>query len=258
MRAVFAGWLCLTIATQAFADEASFVDTFETFDTERWYISDGWSNGSHQSCTWSNRNVRHENAQIILSLTDEQKGERAFSCAEIQTKAFFGYGTYEVRMKAAAANPGIVSAFFTFTGPPHGNPHDELDFEFIGDRLHTVDATYHAKGNGGRPAAVNLDFDATTGFHDYAIHWTPDRITWYADGKVVREVAKTDGEDYPTTPGKIYISLWSGSPELKDWLREFHYPGKPLEAEYQRIAFTKLGDPCQFSQSIVCTRQPQK
>lgn len=111
MRAVFAGWLCLTIATQAFADEASFVDTFETFDTERWYISDGWSNGSHQSCTWSNRNVRHENAQIILSLTDEQKGERAFSCAEIQTKAFFGYGTYEVRMKAAAANPESYRPF---------------------------------------------------------------------------------------------------------------------------------------------------
>ena len=31
----------------------SFVDDFKSFDRSRWYVSDGWNNGSHQNCTWS-------------------------------------------------------------------------------------------------------------------------------------------------------------------------------------------------------------
>ena len=70
---------------------------------------------------------------VTLSLTDEPFGERKFSCAEIRTKAAYGYGTYEVRMRGAAG-AGVNSTFFTYVGPPFGEglPHDEIDFEFLG------------------------------------------------------------------------------------------------------------------------------
>jgi len=48
----------------------------------------------------------------------------------IVQKSFFGYGYYEVRMKAAK-NVGIVSSFFTYTGPSDNNPWDEIDIEFF-------------------------------------------------------------------------------------------------------------------------------
>lgn len=247
--------LCLLPLAPALAAESgsSFFDKFEALDTKRWFISNGWSNGAHQSCVWSKDNIRLVEDRIELSLTDVRRGDLAFSCGELQSREFFGYGTYEVRMKPAALNPGIVSAFFTFTGPPHGTPHDEIDFEFIANRGHAVDASYHAKGNGGRILSVPLEFDARAGYNDYAFHWTPDRLTWYANGKVLRDVTRSEGEEYPTTPGKIIISLWSGSEKLKDWLGIFAYPGAPLVASYEHIAFTKLGDDCQFPESLVCT-----
>lgn len=248
--------LLISSISPALADGSSFVDTFESrLDRERWYISDGWSNGAHQSCIWSADNVRLVDEKIVLTLSDTPRNDRAFSCGELQTTAFYGYGTFEVRMKAAPAYPGMVSAFFTYTGPPHGEIHDEIDFEFIGARENSVDASFHSKGNGGSILPVALDFDPRDGFNDFAIHWTPNRLTWYANGKVLREVLRSNVEKYPVTPGKIIISIWSGSDTLNDWLGPFTYPGQPVTASYDRIAFTKLGDACQFPDSLVCQFQ---
>ena len=80
----------------------SFVDKFATLDKARWYISHGWSNGPHQNCTWLDANV-HVNASAMLSLTNVPTGDRQFSCAELQTREFYGYGTYEVRVRPVAA-----------------------------------------------------------------------------------------------------------------------------------------------------------
>ena len=49
---------------------------------------------------------------------------------------------YEVRMRAAAATPGVVSAFFTFMRPPH----DELDIEFVGKHPKQVQLNYFVNG----------------------------------------------------------------------------------------------------------------
>ena len=32
----------------------SFIENFDSMDRSFWYVSDGWNNGSHQNCTWSN------------------------------------------------------------------------------------------------------------------------------------------------------------------------------------------------------------
>lgn len=238
----------------ALAEGSSFFDTFEgRLDRERWYISDGWSNGTHQSCVWSDQNVRLVEDKLVLTLSDMPRKDHPFSCGELQTTAFYGYGTYEVRMKAAPANSGMVSAFFTYTGQPHGEIHDEIDFEFIGSRKNSVDASFHSKGNGGSIVPVDLPFDPRTDFNDFAFHWTPERLTWYANGRVLREVNRSDVEKYPTTPGKIIVSIWSGTQQIDDWLGPFTYPGQPVVASFDRIAFTKLGDSCQFPESLVCS-----
>ena len=245
--------LCILPVSSALAEPASFYDTFDKLDIEgRWWISDGWSNGSHQSCVWSTENARLIDGKVELLLTDVPRKDNPYSCGELQSHDFYGYGTYEVRMKPAPPTSGLVSAFFTYTGSPHGNPHDEIDFEFVAARERSVDATYHANGT-SYVDSKPLDFDAEAGFHDYAFHWTPDSITWYADGKLLREVKRSEDAEFPTTPGKIYISVWTGTKELNSWLGPFVYPGEPLVASYEHIAYTKLGDDCQFPESIVCT-----
>lgn len=242
---------------------ASFVERFETFRQSRWVVSDGWTNGEHQNCTWSAKNLSAAERNVELILRDAPRTEPSpaklpFTCAEIQTRETFGYGTYEVRMRAARPSvPGLVSAFFTYIGPTSEGPapHDEIDFEFIGKDAGAVELNFFASGVGNHSKIVKLGFDATQTMADYAFEWLPDGIRWYVNGALVHEVTRIEGSPFPVTPGKIIISIWSGH-GLDQWLGAFQYPGKPLAARYELIAYTKPGDPCQFPESIVC--KPRK
>ncbi len=232
----------------------SFVDTFESFDRERWYISHGWSNGAHQSCAWFNRNVKLlSSKEVMLSLTDETLADHKYTCAEIQTVDKFGYGTYEVRMRPAKAS-GTVSAFFNYVGSnSEGKGQDEIDIEFLGKDTSTVQLNYFVNGDGNHAKVEQLGFDASTRIESYAYEWLPDSIRWFINGKLVHEVKAEPGKPMPKRPGKIYISLWSGAgAETENWLGPFKYPGTALTAVYDRVAFTAAGEPCQFEGSVVC------
>jgi endo-1,3-1,4-beta-glycanase ExoK len=231
----------------------SFVDRFEHLDRGRWYISNGWTNGAHQNCIWSAQNVKGEQG-VQLTLLDKATAERPFTCAEIQSMKFLGYGAYEVRMRAVA-NPGTVTAFFTYTGPPHGAgvPWDEIDFEILGKTPRGLFLNYFTAGR-KHEQPVPLAFDATAQPNTYAFVWLPGSIRWFANGKLVRSVRATADDPVPSRAQKLYLSLWNGtSPGMDAWLGRFTYPGTPLVASYEYVAFTRVDDPCQFPESIVCT-----
>ena len=61
----------------------------------------------------------------------------------------------------------------------------------------------------------------------------------------------TDPAKLPSHASKIYLSLW-GSDTLKSWMGAFADPGAPVAAEIDRVAFTALGEACQFPESVVC------
>jgi endo-1,3-1,4-beta-glycanase ExoK len=236
------------------AEGKSFVENFSKLSEQRWYISDGWTNGPHQNCTWQKRNVHVSLHGLSLELTDNAVKTTPYSCAEIQTRAVFGYGTYETRVRAVGA-PGVVTALFSYVGPSAVSklPHDEIDFEFLGKDKHAVQLNYFSNGKGGHEYMARFDFDASATFNDYAFEWLPDRIRWFINGKLVHEVHAKAGERFPAQPSKIFLSLWNGvGDNMNQWLGKFVYPGQPLVATYEYVAFTKLGEPCQFPKSIVC------
>lgn len=254
-----AACIALEAAMQApgLADPApsggAFVDRFTTLDPARWFASNGWSNGAYHNCTWSAANVKVNNL-VQLALSNQPSKDRPFTCAEVQSRAFYSYGTFEVRMRPAPG-AGVNSTFFIYTGRPHGNPHDEIDFEFLGKDPKGVFLNYFASGRSD-PQTVNFDFDATGAAHDYAFKWTPDSIQWFADGRLIREVKKSSETNIPTTPQKLYISIWTGTGwDQEAWMGRFEYPGQPLIAEYEYVAYTPLGAPCQFPSSIACRDQ---
>ncbi|MFC3206265.1 endo-1,3-1,4-beta-glycanase ExoK [Aquamicrobium soli] len=244
----------LVAAPAQAAEGKSFVENFDKLNTARWYISDGWANGDHQNCTWSKKQVSVKDGRLRLGFAKEKIKDRDYVCGEVQTNQRFSYGTFEVRMKAVAGS-GLNTGFFTYIGPVHKQPHDEIDFEVLGKDPSKVQINRYVDGKSRGPAdLVEVPGGADRDFHDYAFVWQKDRIAWYVDSKLGGEV--TDPAVLPSHPSKIYLSVW-GSDTLKSWMGAFSDPGQPLAAEVERVSFTAEGDACQFPESIVCKTQSQ-
>jgi endo-1,3-1,4-beta-glycanase ExoK len=231
------------------AKSKSFVENFDKLDRKRWFVSDGWTNGDHQNCTWSKGQVSIAEGIVKLAFGKQRLKDRDYVCGEIQTYRRFGYGVYEARFKAAAGS-GLNTGFFSYIGPVHKQPHDEIDFEVLGKDPSKVQLNQYVNGKSvGGEMLVDIAGGADQGFNDYAFVWEKNRIRWYVNGELVHE--ETDPAKLPSHESKIYLSLW-GSDTLKSWMGTFVDPGVPVAAEIDRVAFTAAGEPCQFQESVAC------
>lgn len=207
-----------------------FWEPLSYHNTSTWEKADGYSNGSMFNCTWRANNATFtSDGKLRLALTSPSNNK--FDGAEYRTKFKAGYGKYEVSMKPAK-NPGIVSSFFTYTGPTDGTPWDEIDIEFLGKDTTKVQFNYYTNGVGGHEKIINLGFDASQGYHTYAFDWQPGSITWYVDG-VVKHKATSN---IPTNPGKIMMNLWNGT-GVDSWLGAYN-GADPLYAYYDWVKYT--------------------
>ncbi|MEF2070638.1 glycoside hydrolase family 16 protein [Consotaella sp. CSK11QG-6] len=226
----------------------SFVDRFDTLNTSRWYVSDGWANGDYQNCLWSKSQVSISDGILHLGYGPQPSEDRDYACSEIQTRQRYGYGIYEARMKTAAG-PGLNSSLFSYVGPTDKQPHDEIDFEILGKDASQVQLNYYADGKGGHETLVPVPGGADAGFNDYAFVWEEGRIRWYINGELVEEAS--DPEGLPEHTQKIFLTLW-GSDSKPEWLGRFQDPGS-VQVDVDWVAFTAPGDDCQFPESIACT-----
>lgn len=202
---------------------------FDIYDDTTMERSD-WSNGNPFNCRWVPENTRVKDRKLTLTLNENGKG--GYNSGEWRTRQFFGFGKFEVRMKAIK-NPGVVSSFFTYTGPSDNNPWDEIDIEFLGKDTTKVQFNYYTNGQGNHEYMHDLGFDASEDFHTYGFEWQENKIIWYVDGKAVY----TATDNIPTTPGKIMMNAWPGI-GVDDWLQPFD--GKtPLVATYDWVSYKK-------------------
>jgi len=229
----------VTDTTAITADAASkfngskFGAGFDSHDWGTFEVANGWSNGGMFNCTWRDANVWFSGGKLYLKIDRDTDGS-GYSGGEYRTKQTFGYGMYDVSMKPIK-NSGVVTSFFTYTGPSDGTVWDEIDIEFLGKDTTKVQFNYYTKGVGNHEHIHNLGFDAAYAFHQYGFYWGPGYITWYVDGKAVY----TATNNIPTTPGKIMLNVWPGT-GVDAWLGR--YDGRtPLVAEYDWISYTAPG-----------------
>ncbi len=242
--------LALAVGSGATGSDAlggSFRDTFATLDHERWYISDGWSNGPHQNCLWSETAVAHAPGRLGLYFLTGRDADAHHRCGEIQTRSRFGHGTFEARVRTDTGS-GLNAAFFTYIGPVHGERHDEIDFEVLTGKLHEVTVNTYVDGEPRHGATPDLPAPADAAFHVFSFIWEPDRLRWFVDGVQVHEAT---AQPLPERPQKIYLSLW-GSDTLTDWMGPFDPPDRPIRMDIDWVAYTALGEPCQFAGSVLC------
>ena len=199
----------------------------------RMHPSDGYSNGNMFNSTWRASQVNFEDGKMQLSINkDEENTKIPYISGEYRSNQNYHYGLYEVSMKPIK-NDGVVSSFFTYTGPSEHNPWDEIDIEFLGKDTTGVQFNYFTNGLGHHEYFYKLGFDASEAFHTYAFEWLPDSITWFVDGKKVH----TATENIPQTPGKIMMNVWPGI-GVDSWLKPFDGT-VPLKAEYDWVKFTQ-------------------
>ncbi|MGN1119813.1 MAG: glycoside hydrolase family 16 protein [Oscillospiraceae bacterium] len=215
------------------AEDGSIYVDFEEGDSPLFECSDGWSNGSMFNCTWRKGNVSIADGIMTLKIdNDITPALVPYSGGEYRSKDFYGYGMYEVSMKAIK-NDGVVSSFFTYTGPSDNNPWDEIDIEFLGKDTTKVQFNYFTDSKGNHEYLYDLGFDASEDFHTYGFEWKADSITWYVDGEAVYAA----DANIPSVPGKIMMNTWPGT-GVDGWLKAFDDSALPISAEYDWIRFT--------------------
>lgn len=198
----------------------------------------GWTNGNPFNVNWYNKNVTFHNGRMQLVIDDDfaSTNEVPYSGGEFRSKDFFGYGRYECSMKAMK-NDGVVSSFFTYTGPTDKNPWDEIDVEVLGKDTTKVQFNYFRDSKGGHEYMYDLGFDASEDFHTYAFEWHKDCIIWFVDGK---EAYRAD-QAIPVTKGKIMMNAWAGK-NVDEWLKPFNDADLPIQAEYAWVKFTPFSE----------------
>ena len=227
----------------------SFFDDFDSLDPARWFASDGWNNGNHQSCGWSKDEIAVAGGVLRLGFSRNPAADRPYRCGELQSRARFSYGTYEARLKTPPKAPGLNAAFFTYGGPPIGAVHDEIDFEILLKDPARVQAGGYVDGKGVDLATPLLPQPADAAFIHYAFVWEPGLVRYYVDGALAHELREP--APTPDHQQKLYFSLWS-TETLSDWMGKFEDPGGPLTMEVDWVAYTAPGERCLFPQSITC------
>lgn len=241
------------LAPPALAEEVLSEGYIETFDDadyrDRWWFSNYESGGVHSATAWRRKMVSvvipvvdHDALGGALTLELAPSNDdtaRPFFGAEVQQGGGHHYGDYEVVMKAGKG-AGTVTAFFTYTGPHFGAPHDEIDFEILGKDTTHVWINRFVDGERMPGLHLPLEFDAAAAAHLYRFEWRENSITWSVDGQEIHQVTDAD-MDIPTHAGKLFLSLWAGHEKQIAWLGEVD-PEAQTTARFYCVSFRPLGD----------------
>ncbi|KAG0255695.1 hypothetical protein BGZ95_005702, partial [Linnemannia exigua] len=150
---------------------------------------------------------------------------KPYSCGQmVNRNRGIGYGKYSIDMIPTDV-VGHVTAFFLIThGATPNGEGSEIDIELTGLNS-TVVWLNIWKGAIGHPVKIPLGFDASKGWHNYAIEWQPGFIAWSVDGKEVLRRTDVETTD-PRLPEVEYrLSMNSWTHDVADhWAGKFEWP----------------------------------
>lgn len=148
----------------------------------------GWGNNERQLYT----NDNHKIEKSCLVITAKKEADNKYTSTRITTKGKkeFQYGRFEARAKLPVGH-GIWPAFWMLgsnidqVGWPMCGEIDIL--EYVGKEPNMVFTSLHTQdshGNTINTKKTKIE-SIEEGFHLYAIEWTPDKIEFFVDAKLV-------------------------------------------------------------------------
>lgn len=144
---------------------------------------------------------------------------KRYDAPQLWTNFFIFFGRVSVEARVANGTGMISSAVLM------SDDFDEIDFEFSGNNFGDAASkgkgqnNYFGKGvtgNYDRGGWFNLN-DPQGTFHTYTMDWSPERLNWEVDGKVIRTFKYSESTtksgsayQYPQTPSKFQLGIWAG------------------------------------------------
>lgn len=219
-------------------------------DESLWYLAEFAQNRESFRTAWKRGLItRAPDGGVSLSLQPAPPdAEKSFLGAEVQRTRRTHFGRYEVMMTAARGE-GVISSFFTYTGPHFGDPHDEIDFEFLGRDTTKVWLTRFVGGQRLPGRWIDLGLDAAEGPHLYAFEWLPDRLVWSVDGRELMRVTEEE-TTIPQDPQRIFFNIWAGGPGQRDWSGEAP-DDMQASADYYCVSYRPPGSEAQMCSDVM-------
>jgi len=224
----------------------SYYEKFDSIDTQKWeyqlYSFDG--NG----CNMLKENVYTSNSILFLKTERNTKASlpKKYNGGEIADKQFYLYGYYTVKMKSNICK-GTVSAFFLMNQWQAVNwEHREIDVEFLGKNRKAIQCTNHDFQDGGKTwksssKTIDLPFDVGNDFHEFSILWTPDSVSWFADGRFIHSATLY----VPHEPLQIRMNYYAADTAvsgIRSWLGDVDGACLPTTTDIDWIKRETLED----------------
>ncbi|WP_448204529.1 glycoside hydrolase family 16 protein [Azospirillum sp. sgz302134] len=147
----------------------------------------------------------------------ERLGGQRYTSGLLNTEPFFSqvYGYFETRAKMPRGR-GLWPAFWLL--PVTGKWPPEVDvFEVLGHDTRSLHVSYHTKASGREESSTETVKvpDLSADFHVYGLLWEREKLTWFFDGRPVRQVPTPADMHQP-----MYLVLnlavggkWPGNPD---------------------------------------------
>ncbi|XVF16076.1 hypothetical protein REPUB_Repub10bG0000300 [Reevesia pubescens] len=104
-----------------------------------------------------------------------------------QSKGFYLFGHFSMHIKMVPGDSaGTVTAFYLSS---QNSEHDEIDFEFLGNRTgqpYILQTNVYTRGKGDREQRIYLWFDPTKEYHTYSVLWNMYQIVFFVDDVPIR------------------------------------------------------------------------
>jgi len=150
---------------------------------------------------------------VALSIKKEDLGVREYSAGALTSRDKYLYGRFEATVKVSNL-PGVVTGFFLH----RDSPRQEIDIEIAGNRTDRllVNVFYNPGGEGanfdygyrGAPTYINLGFDASESYHQFAIEWEQCEIRWFVDDRLVHRRVVWNPTPIPNLPMSLHVNVW--------------------------------------------------
>ncbi len=194
-------------------------------DGSKWRVENAALNKNNELQYYTPEEVSVHDGLLTLRSSKKNRGGREYTSGLVETRGKFAqqYGRIEVRAKLPQGK-GIWPAHWML--PASGKWPPEIDItEIIGHQPNVMHMTVHWGTSSDRKKRGDIFIgpDFSQDFHEFAVEWDKDAITWFVDGQQRLQVT----EYVPQEPFFIILNTavggnWPGCPNSQTQFPQYH------------------------------------